>query len=114
MRTAPIERIRRALPWLVVLAIACYFGTPSSTQPPTGGTKAPAQAAPKTSYDQISPVLLGQESFANMMAKDKAGKSDVMARHQRLLEERYDLSVKVDSTVKMTRGKPIPVGPVTK
>src|SRR5206468_3738809 len=31
-----------------------------------------------------------------------------------LLEERYDLSVKTDPTVKMTRGKPIPVGPATK
>ena len=37
-----------------------------------------------------------------------------MAEHQRLLEERYDLSRRVDDTVRMTRGKPIPVGPTAK
>jgi hypothetical protein len=29
---------------------------------------------PKSSYDQITPVLLGQETFEGMMAKDKAAK----------------------------------------
>jgi cytochrome c peroxidase len=47
-------------------------------------------------------------------AKDKADKKGVMARQQRLLEDRYDLAKRVDDTVKMTRGKPIPVGPATK
>ena len=37
-----------------------------------------------------------------------------MAEHQRLLEERYDLSRRVDENVRMTRGKPIPVGPTAK
>ncbi len=37
-----------------------------------------------------------------------------MAAHQRLLEARYDLSRRVDDSVKMTRGKPIPVGPTAK
>ena len=49
-----------------------------------------------------------------MMAKDKAGKAAVMARQKKLLEDRYDLSVRVSDRVKMSRGKPIPVGPVTK
>jgi cytochrome c peroxidase len=49
-----------------------------------------------------------------MMAKDKADKDAVMARQRQLLEERYDLAVRVDPEVKMTRGKPIPVGPATK
>src|ERR1700738_884138 len=34
---------------------------------PADKAKGPAQ----TSYDQVSPVLLGQESFEAMMAKDK-------------------------------------------
>ncbi|HEX2268402.1 MAG TPA: hypothetical protein VHH35_02655, partial [Pyrinomonadaceae bacterium] len=34
--------------------------------------------------------------------------------HQRLLETRYDLSRRVDESVRMTRGKPIPVGPTAK
>ena len=47
-------------------------------------------------------------------ARDKAAKPRVMAEHQRLLEERYDLSRRVDENVRMTRGKPIPVGPTAK
>jgi cytochrome c peroxidase len=103
------RRIRRWLPWLAVLAVPAYLVTPSLTQPPGAG-----QAPPKTSYDQVSPVLLGQESFAAMLAKDKADKAAVMARQRRLLEERYDLSPRTDPRVKMTRGKPIPVGPATR
>jgi cytochrome c peroxidase len=49
-----------------------------------------------------------------MMAKDKADKAAVMARQRKLLEERYDLSVRVDEKVRMSRGKPTPVGPATK
>src|SRR5262249_47586415 len=52
--------------------------------------------------------------FEAMMAKDKAEKNAVMTRQQKLLEQRYDLSVHVDKKVTMTRGKPIPVGPATK
>ncbi len=67
-----------------------------------------------SSYDQITPVLLGQESFEKMREKDKADKGAVMARQKELLEQRYDLSPKVSETVKMSRGKPIPVGPATR
>ena len=49
-----------------------------------------------------------------MMARDKAQKADVMARHQALLDERYYLSKQVDPKVTMFRGKPIPVGPTAK
>jgi cytochrome c peroxidase len=69
---------------------------------------------PPSSYDQVSPVLLGQESFEQMHAKDKAEKAAVMARQKALLEERYDLSVRVSDRVKMSRGKPIPVGPAAR
>ena len=67
-----------------------------------------------SSYDQVSPVLLGKETFQEMREEDKADKADVMARQKKLLEERYDLSVKVSDKVKMSRGKPIPVGPATR
>src|SRR5258707_12340762 len=73
----------------------------------------PAEA-PTSSYDQIAPALIGQQSFADMMAKDKADKADVMARQKKLLDERYDLTGHADSKVKMTRGKPIQVGPTAK
>src|SRR5438046_3071380 len=78
--------------WLPVIA-ACglvSLGSPSATQTqPTAGQEVPKRDVGKSSYDQIAPVLTGQESFATMMAKDKAGKAKVMARQQALLEERY-------------------------
>jgi cytochrome c peroxidase len=83
-------------------------------------TKSPAdqdreKGPVKTSYDQVSPVLLGnKESYEAMVAKDKAAKAAVMARQKKLLEERYDLTPKTDSRVTMSRGKPIPVGPTAK
>jgi cytochrome c peroxidase len=60
----------------------------------------------------FSPVI--EEPFEVVRARDKANKSRVMAEHQRRLEERYDLSRRVDDGVRMTRGKPIPVGPTAR
>src|SRR5688572_14919894 len=60
----------------------------------------------------FSPVI--EEPFDVVRARDKAAKAGVAAGHQRLLEERYDLSRRVDESVRMTRGKPIPVGPTAK
>src|SRR5207248_484356 len=44
----------------------------------------------------------------------KADKAKIMARQHKLLEDRYNLERRVDDNVKMTRGKPIPVGPATR
>jgi cytochrome c peroxidase len=103
-------------PWLLGL-IGCglllYLAGQSMTQPQNGKPQTKRDVG-KTSYDQLAPVLLGQETFAERMAKDKAGKAEVMARQKALLEERYDLSRKVDDKITMTRGKPIPVGPTAK
>ena len=60
----------------------------------------------------FSPVI--EEPFDVVRARDKANKPRVMAESQRRLEERYDLSRRVDESVRMTRGKPIPVGPTAK
>jgi len=60
----------------------------------------------------FSPVI--EEPFEIVRARDKANKASVMAAHQRLLDERYDLRRRVDESVQMTRGKPIPVGPTAK
>ena len=60
----------------------------------------------------FSPVI--EEPFDVVRARDKAGKAAVAAAHQRLLDERYDLTRRVDESVRMTRGKPIPVGPTAK
>lgn len=60
----------------------------------------------------FTPVI--EEPFDVVRARDKAAKSRVMAAAQKLLEERYDLRRRVDESVRMTRGKPIPVGPTAK
>jgi cytochrome c peroxidase len=64
----------------------------------------------ETSY---APVVI-KEPFATIMARMKAAKAGVMQRQMALLNERYDLSKRVTDEVKMSRGKPLPVGPVAK
>src|SRR5262249_4562732 len=108
--------IRRWLPWLAVALALLFLVSPSLTQPERKQAKGPdAQKGPvKTSYDQVSKVLLGEESFQDMLTKDKAEKQSVMDRQRKLLEERYDLTAKADKQVTMTRGKPIAVGPTAR
>lgn len=60
----------------------------------------------------FTPVI--EEPFDVVRARDKAAKAGVAAAHQKLLDQRYDLSRRVDESVRMTRGKPIPVGPTAK
>lgn len=45
---------------------------------------------------------------------DMAAKASVMAAQQKLLESRYDLKPKLDPEAKMSRGKPLPVGPTAR
>lgn len=71
-----------------------------------------AARAQQQRQSSFSPVI--EEPFDVVRVRDKAAKARVMAEHQRLLEERYDLSRRVDENVRMTRGKPIPVGPTAK
>jgi len=103
----------RWLPWAVMSAVLFGWAATSALQSKPPDKDKPAEP-PSSSYDQISPVLLGQQTFADMEAKDKADKSAVMARQKKLLEERYDLTPRPDPKVTMTRGKPIQVGPVAK
>jgi cytochrome c peroxidase len=106
----------RPRPWIVglaALALLVYWVAPSPTQP-GGADKSNKPDVGKTSYDQISPALVGLESFAQMMSKDKADKPGVMARHKTLLEERYNMTPRTHSKVTMTRGKPIPAGPTAR
>ncbi len=54
------------------------------------------------------------EPFATILSRMKAAKAGVMSRQMALLNERYDLSKRVSNDVKMSRGKPIPVGPTAR
>ena len=109
---AVIREWGRLLPWAILSALLIGWAGSAVIRSQQPDKK--AGETPKSSYDQISPVLLGQQSFADMMAKDKADKPAVMERQKKLLEERYDLTPRPDANVKMTRGKPISVGPTAK
>jgi len=76
----------------------------------TRHVRAQKQQDPKPS--SYSSVI--EEPLDVVRARDKAAKAGVMAAHQKLLEERYDLSRHVDDSLRMTRGKPIPVGPTAR
>ncbi len=96
---------RRLLLILSLLLVAAPMGVAiSQTKKDVGAS----------SYDQIAPVLLGKETPQAVMAKDKADRPGVMARQQKLLEERYDLTPHPDATLRMTRGKPVQVGPTVR
>jgi cytochrome c peroxidase len=106
-------------PWgrqFQLVSAALAVGFLSLTQP--GIREAHAQSGQnergKSSYDQVAPVLLGQETLQERKAKDQAEKPEVTARQKQLLESRYDLESRPDAKVKMTRGKPIQVGPATR
>src|SRR6266850_7956829 len=71
-----------------------------------------AQKQQDAKPSSFTPVI--EEPFDVVRARDKAAKAGVMEAHRKLLEERYDLTRRVDDNVRMTRGKPIPVGPTTK
>src|SRR5438477_4771395 len=114
MQTDYRRRLRRGSLWFAVMAGLVFMAAPSLTraQPNPDGNTPPAPAA--SSYDQVAPVLLGKEKFQDVLAKDKADKAAVMARQKKLLDERYDLTAHPDPNLKMTRGKPIQVGPTAR
>jgi len=74
--------------------------------------QAGAQKQEQQKPSSFMPVI--EEPFEVVRARDKAAKSRVNAAAQKLLEQRYDLQRRVDENVRMTRGKPIPVGPTAK
>src|SRR6185437_5225224 len=54
------------------------------------------------------------QTFGETMAQDAADKPKITAQHLQLLATRYDLTPHFDPQLKMTRGKPICVGPTAK
>src|SRR5579872_5695681 len=53
-------------------------------------------------------------TFAEVMRQDVAEKPKVMDMQRKLLEKRYDLKPRLDPEAKMSRGKPLPVGPTAR
>jgi len=54
------------------------------------------------------------QTFEEIMKADEEAKPKVMEMQRKLLESRYDLTPKLDDSLKMTRGKPIAVGPTAR
>jgi cytochrome c peroxidase len=54
------------------------------------------------------------QTFEETMAQDVADKPKVMADQQKLLQSRYDLTPHPDAQAKMSRGKPLCVGPTAR
>lgn len=95
---------------LVVIAFSLAVAGAIITSSLTRQARAQKQQDQKpSSYTSVV-----EEPFDVVRARDKAAKNRVMQAHQKLLEERYDLRRHVDDSVRMTRGKPIPVGPTAK
>jgi cytochrome c peroxidase len=55
-----------------------------------------------------------KQSAEEIMRADIAMKEQVMAAQRKLLESRYNLEPKLDPQLKMTRGKPVVVGPTAR
>jgi cytochrome c peroxidase len=54
------------------------------------------------------------QTAKEIMDADIAARPKVMADQRRLLESRYDLTPRTDRDAKMSRGKPLPVGPTAR
>jgi len=65
-----------------------------------------ADNSPPTSY---SPVVI-KEDFSATVQRMSSAKQEIMDRHMKLLEERYDLSDRSAQGVTMSRGKPVQEG----
>ena len=92
-KTVSLGTARAVLGLLAAGAILWHPATLSAQQPPT-------------SY---SPVVM-QEDFGKTVARMSAAKPQVMQRHMRLLDERYDLGNRPAEGVTMSRGKAVQAG----
>jgi cytochrome c peroxidase len=101
-----MKQPRRIRTLLILVFVLATVASVLITQ--QAGAQNPQQQRPSS----FTPVV--EEPFEVVLARDKAAKSRVNAAAQKLLEERYDLRRRVDESVRMTRGKPIPVGPTAK
>lgn len=95
---------------LVVLASAVGLSLVALQSLAQSRSQQPTPADQRQS--SFTPVV--EEPFAEVLSRDKANRAKVMSEARRLLEQRYDLTRRVDPAVTMTRGKPIPVGPTAR
>ena len=68
-------------------------------------------------FDFARDPLGAPEPFTTLqeiMQKESAARPEVMAAQRKLLEQRYNLEPRLDPEAKMSRGKPLPVGPTAR
>jgi len=90
---------------------------PGAPAPLTGALKSQPQEGRVLGFDFYRDPLNAPEPFTNpadIMKKEIAAKPKVMADQRKLLEARYDLEPKLDPEAKMSRGKPLVVGPTAR
>src|SRR5467141_802336 len=117
---APIKRdgsnqmkTSRRIQLALVAVLATIFASLILVGPHTGA-QSTSQQPQSDGQRQSSYMSVNEEPFEVVRARDKRNKAGVMAAHQKLLDDRYNLTRRVDDSVHMTRGKPIPVGPTAK
>ena len=112
IRRRPARLAGPALLLILAVVLIGHLGPAARAQ--TAATGRDAGSPAPSSYDQVAPVLLGRESFRERMDKDRAEKAAVMSRQRELLESRYVLDPRPDDKARMSRGKPIQVGPAAR
>jgi cytochrome c peroxidase len=64
--------------------------------------------------DPLNADRPNQITLDEIIQKESANKPKVMEAQRKLLERRYNLEAKLDPAAKMSRGKPLPVGPTAR
>jgi cytochrome c peroxidase len=85
--------------------------------PITMDLKNQAKAGRITGFDFARDPLNSDKPFTmfeEVMKKESAAKTQVMAAQRKLLETRYNLDPRLDSNSRMSRGKPIAMGPTAR
>lgn len=90
---------------------------PNNASPNSPATRAQPMEGKISGFDFYRDPLNAdhpQKTFDEIMRMESAAKAGVMEAQRRLLEHRYNLSPKLDPRLKMSRGKPVPVGPTAR
>ena len=89
----------------------------SSAQPASEVTKEQPKGGRITGFDFYRDPLNADQPNINpddIVKKETANRPNITRAQQQLLERRYVLEPKTDASVKMSRGKPLPVGPTAR
>jgi len=90
---------------------------PTKPAPINGALKDQPNAGRITGFDFARDPLGAEQPFTmlgDVMKKEGDARPQVMAAQRQLLESRYNLNARLDPEAKMSRGKPLPVGPTAR